>query len=98
MLSAGTRKRVLVTYAAIGPLLELGLYLLGRDNGLIPNRATVDVVVSAAAVVTGGYCAFRGLPGHWIVRAGVTFVYSACMAALVVYAAIAIECARGNCL
>jgi hypothetical protein len=76
----------------------LGVYLLCRDNGLIPNRGTVDVVVSAAAVIAGGYCAFLGLPGHCLVRAGVTIVYGGCMAALVVYAAFAIECARGNCL
>jgi hypothetical protein len=97
-LNTRTRKRILIAYAAIGPLLVLGLYLLCRDAGLIPNRGTVDVVVSAAAVITGGYCAFLGLPGHWLVRASITLVYGGCMAVLVVYAAFAIECARGNCL
>jgi hypothetical protein len=76
----------------------LGLYLLCRDSGLLPNRGTVDVIVSAVAVVTGGACAFLGLPGHWLVRTGVTVVYCGCMAVLIVYAAFAIECARGNCL
>ena len=97
-MNTKTRKRILIAYAAIGPLFVLGFYLLCRDAGLIPNRGTADVLVSAAAVITGGCCAFLGLPGHWLVRAGVTLLYGGCMAVLVVYAAFAIECARGNCL
>ena len=96
-LNTKTRQRILIVYAAIGPLLVLGFYLLCRDGGLIPNRGTVDVVVSAAAVIAGCYCAFLGLPGHWLVRAGVTLLYGGCMVVLVVYAAFAVECARGNC-
>jgi hypothetical protein len=98
VLTARTRKRILITYAAIGPLLLSSLYLLCRDSGLIPSRGTVDIIVFAFAAISGGYCAFLGLPGHRLVRAGVTVVYCGCMAALVVYETFAIECARGNCL
>ena len=89
---------MLITCAAIGPILLMSVYLLCRDRGLVPNGGTLDYIACAIAVATGGYCAFRGLPGHWLVRTGVTVVYCACMAVIVIYVAFAIECARGNCL
>jgi len=97
-LNARTRKRILITSAAIGPILLWSLYTVSRDRGLVPALERLDDVVLFVAVTSGAYCAFRGLPGHRLVRAGVALVYAVCMTFLVLLVALNIECARGSCL
>jgi hypothetical protein len=97
-LNTQTRKRILITYAAIGPILLWSLYTVSRDRGLVPALERLNDVVLFVAVASGAYCAFRGLPGHRLVRAGVALVYAVCMTYVVLLVALSIECAHGKCL
>ena len=97
-LNARTRKRILIAFAAIGPILLWNLYTLSRDRGLVPTLEQLDDVVLFVAVASGAYCVFQAIPGHSHVRLGVTFVYALCMTFGVLWVALYIECANGNCL
>jgi hypothetical protein len=97
-LNARTRKRILIAYAAIGPILLWSLHTLSRARGLVPALEQLDDVVLFVAVASGAYCAFQGMPGHSHVRLGITFVYALCMTYVVLLVAFSIECANGNCL
>jgi hypothetical protein len=97
-LSVRTRKRILIAYAAIGPILLWSLYTLSRARGLVPALEQLDDVVLFVAVASGAYCVFRVIPGHSHVRLGVTFGYALCMTFGVLWVALSIECAHGNCL
>ena len=97
-LNARIRKIILIAYAAIGPLLLWSLYTVSRDRGLAPDLEQLDDVILFGVVASGAYCAFRTLPSHFRVRLGGTFVYGVCMTFAVLWVALWIECARGNCL
>ena len=97
-LNARIRKSILIAYAAIGPLLLWSLYIVSRDRGLAPDLEQLDDLVLFGVVASGAYCAFQAMPSHSHVRLGVTFVYGLCMTFGVLWVALLIECARGNCL
>ena len=94
-LNARTRKRVLIAYAAIGPLLLWSLYTVSRDRGLEPVLEQLDDVILFGVVASGAYCAFRAMPSHSPMRLGVTFVYGLCMTFGVLWVALWIAAKGG---
>ena len=97
-MNARTRKRFLMTHAAVGPILLWSLYAVCRDRGVIPIAPTLNDAVLFVTVGSGAYCVFLGLPGNRLVRSGVTLVYFLCMTVLVLYVGLTIECSRRTCL
>jgi hypothetical protein len=82
------RRLFLVFYAAFGPTLLWSLYALARNRGTLSFAAPFDDLVLIAAVTSGAWGAYLGLPGSRLARSSLTVVYLICMTVLVLYVGI----------
>jgi len=96
-MTDGSRRRLLVAYAAVGPLILWISYTAARYRGFFPDLAELDDLVLLIAVGSGAYCAFRTSPGEGLARVAVAFIYGLAMAFVVLYLTSGIECAFGFC-